>query len=164
MHQFGLYLFIKTLLQALNPALAISYNDMDSNGNNCCGVYIKGDAPEVRHLADLSYSNSVARVQLLQVCALDNNSLMTAQEVLSEFQSIMCFYANDTIKLDISKIGIDPTTNKVVYADGTTTLSPAYLTIVRADVLSDVLYIGKTEQGKPQLSLNLKIFYTVGGN
>lgn len=163
MHQFGLYLFLKTLLQALNPALAVTFNDMDSNGDNHCGIYVKGDAPEVRTLGDLSYSNSVARVQLLQVCALDNNSLMTAQSVLSAFLDQVCSIANEAFELDISKIGIGPT-GKVICADGVTTLSPAYLTIVQADALSDVLFIGKTEQGKPQLSLNLRIIYGVGGN
>jgi hypothetical protein len=164
MHQFGLYLWLKAVLQELNPALTITFNDMDSNGNNSVGIYVKGDAPEVRTLGNMSYTNSVARVQLLQVCALNNTSLMQAQSVLSEFQDQVCSTASEAFELDTSKIGVGPT-GKVVYADGSSTLSPAYLTIIEADAISDLLFIGKTEQGKPQISLNLRIIYSVqGGN
>lgn len=165
MHQYGLFTWLKSQLLACNPTLTdagVNFNDMDSNGDNVCGVYIKGDTPKVRRLSDMAYCNQVARVEIMQVCALDNNSLMTAQQALSDFADYVVTQAAVTYELDGSKVGIDPT-GKVVYAQGMDALSPAYLDIVRVDALSSVLYIGKNTQGKPQVSLNLRIAYQVGG-
>ena len=164
MHQYGLFTWLKEKLQTFNPALtAITFNDVDSNGDNVCGIYVKGDSPQVRSLATMSYGNQVARVEFMQVCSLDNNSLMTAQQTLSDFADSIVQEAANTYELDTSKVGTDPATGKVVYAQPESVLSPAYLTLIRVDALSGVLYIGKTSQGKPQVSLNFRIIYSVEG-
>lgn len=163
MEQYVLYLVLKEIAKELNSNFEYSFNDMDSNADNVCGIYIKGAEPsQYRTLSDGKYYNIINRVQFLIQGGLDNDSLMNSLRLGSNLKDALIRASNKYI-IAPSKIGIDGDGQIVIATDGQT-LESLTVVLTKVDLLSDLVNIGKSEQGRPRYSINFRINYELGGN
>lgn len=159
MEQYIVFLWIKSLLKSLNSGIAVSYNDMDFNASNVCGVYIKGaDVTRYRELATSKYMNLTCRAEIVIQGGLTSDSLFNCLDLLDKFRSTAVLACNTLIYVP-----------EVIYVNGGLSLasgaeedgSAVYLFISKASLLSDINFLGKNTQGKPMYSLNLKIDFKI---
>lgn len=163
MEQYVLYLVLKEIAKQLDSNFDYSFNDMDSNADNVCGIYIKGAEPsQYRTLSKGEYFNIVNRVQFLIQGGLDNNSLMNSLRLGSNLKDTLIRASNRYI-IAPSKIGKDGDGQIVIATDGQT-LESLTVVLTKVDLLSDLVNIGKSEQGRPRYSINFRINYELGGN
>lgn len=159
MEQYILYLALKEIVNSLNNNFKCSFNDMDSNKDNVVGIYIKGAEPSTyRTLKDGKYYNTINRVQFLIQGGLDNNSLLNCLNLSTMIKESLPatynLYKNIAVKERDSKIlNINIKDNNVVN-----------LLIIKIDLMSDIISLGKSEQGRPRYSINFKVTYNLGGN
>lgn len=163
MEQYVLYLVLKEIAKQLDSNFKYSFNDMDSNADNVCGIYIKGAEPsQYRALSGGEYYNIINRVQFLIQGGLDNNSLMNSLRLGSNLKDTLIRASNRYI-IAPSKIGKDEDGQIVIATDGQT-LESLTVVLTKVDLLSDLVNIGKSEQGRPRYSINFRINYELGGN
>lgn len=163
MEQYVLYLVLKDMIKDFNSNFKYSFNDMDSNEDNVCGIYIKGAEPsEYRTLSDGEYYNIINRVQFLIQGGLDNDSLMNCMRLGSKIKETLIRASNRYI-IAPSKIGKDGDGQIVIATDGQT-LECLTVVLTKVDMMSDLVNIGKSEQGRPRYSINFRINYELGGN
>lgn len=163
MEQYVLYLVLKELVKEFNSQFKYSFNDMDSNADNVAGIYIKGAEPsQYRTLSDGQYYNIINRVQFLIQGGLDNDSLMNCLRLGSNLKDALISASNRYI-IAPSKIGCNEDGQIVITEDGQT-LQSITVVLTKVDLLSDLVSLGKSEQGKPRYSINFKINYELGGN
>lgn len=157
MEQYVLYLVLKNLVKKLNNEFKYSFNDMNSNGDNVAGVYVKGAEPsEYRALGDAHYFNIINRVQFLIQGSLDKNSLMGCLNLGSDIKKALINTYNVYITAP-SEIGYDDSKNITI--DSKKITSTIDVMITKIDMLSDLVSLGKSEQGKPRYSINFKVYY-----
>lgn len=163
MEQYVLYLVLKEIAKQLDSNFDYSFNDMDSNADNVCGIYIKGAEPsQYRTLSDGEYYNIINRVQFLIQGGLDNDSLMNSLRLGSNLKDTLIRASNRYIDAP-SKIGKDGD-GQIVPATDEETLECLTVVLTKVDLLSDLVNIGKSEQGRPRYSINFRINYELGGN
>lgn len=163
MEQYVLYLVLKEIAKELNSNFEYSFNDMDSNKDNVAGIYIKGAEPsQYRTLKDGVYYNIINRVQFLIQGGLDNNSLMNSLRLGSNLKETLIRASNRYI-IAPSKIGVDEDGQIKIQEDGET-LQGLTVVLTKVDLMSDLVSLGKSEQGRPRYSINFKINYELGGN
>lgn len=155
MDVYLLYLCIKKLISNLNLDYSVSFNDMDSNGKDVVGVFIKGSTPSrYRSLSTGVYINKTARVQVLGQSKDTYDSLI----------EMLCFFTR--LEDMISELG------GVIYSTNTlqdTELLSKFdefksienVIILRTDTITSSSYIGKSEQGLPMFDLNFEVEYGV---
>ena len=155
MDVYLLYLCIKKLISDINLNYSVSFNDMDSNGKDVVGVFIKGSTPSrYRALSNGVYINKTARVQVLGQSKDTYDSLI----------EMLCFFTR--LEDMVSELG------GVIY--NTQSLQDTELLskfedyknienviVLRTDTITSSSYIGKTEQGLPMFDLNFEIEYGV---
>ena len=173
MEQYVLYLVLKEIAKQLDSNFNYSFSDMDSNADNVCGIYIKGAEPsEYRTLSDGEYYNIINRVQFLIQGGLDNDSLMNSLRLGSNIKDTLIRASNRYITAP-SKIGKDGDGKIVITTDGNEetvtdgdeeTLESITVMLTKVDLLSGLVNIGKSEQGRPRYSINFRINYELGGN
>lgn len=162
MEQYVLYLILKELAKELDNNFKYSFNDMDSNADNVCGIYIKGAEPsQYRTLKEGVYCNTVNRVQFLIQGGLDNNSLMSSLSLGSKLKDALIRASNRYI-IAPPEVGYDEEGN-IVKAKTGEILNRITVVLTKVDMLSDLVNIGKSEQGRPRYSINFKIYYELGG-
>ena len=163
MEQYVLYLILKEIAKQLDSNFNYSFNDMDSNADNVCGIYIKGAEPsQYRTISDGEYYNIINRVQFFIQGGLDNNSLMNCLKLGSNLKDTLIRSSNRYIVAP-SKIGKDGDGKIVIATDGQT-LDSLTVVLAKVDMLSDLVNIGKSEQGRPRSSINFRMNYELGGN
>lgn len=162
MEQFALYLVLRDLFKKWGVALSPSFNDVDSNGRNVMGVFIRsGGASKYRNIASGKYYNYSSRVQVLLYGDLSSNSLM---DVLSAAGIIRnnIVQENNSEHLITSKFRFND--GNLVYVGSEEELSEDVIVrFARVSLLSEVSFVGKTTQGVPRYSLNFKVNYSIGG-
>ncbi len=162
MEQYVLYLILKEMVKNLDPSFKYTFNDMDSNSDDSVGIYIKGAEPsEYRSLKDGKYFNSVNRVQFLVQGGLDNSSLLKSLKLCSKIKGTLISINNKYIQAP-PKVGYNNDGEIVILGDEQD-LEPINVVITKVDLLSDILYLGKSKQGRPRYSINFKITYEIGG-
>ena len=163
MKQYVLYLVLKEIAKELDSGFGYSFNDMDSNADNVSGIYIKGAEPsQYRTIGSGEYFNIVNRVQFLIQGGLDNDSLMRCLNLGSKLKDTLIRTSNRYI-IAPSKIGKDVNGQIVIATEGQT-LESLTVVLTKVDLLSDLVSLGKSEQGRPRYSINFKINYELGGN
>ena len=163
MEQYVLYLVLKEIAKELDSGFGYSFNDMDSNADNVSGIYIKGAEPsQYRTIGSGEYFNIVNRVQFLIQGGLDNDSLMRCLNLGSKLKDTLIRTSNRYI-IAPSKIGKDVNGQIVIAKEGQT-LESLTVVLTKVDLLSDLVSLGKSEQGRPRYSINFKINYELGGN
>lgn len=163
MEQYVLYLVLKEIAKELDSGFGYSFNDMDSNADNVAGIYIKGAEPsQYRTIGSGEYFNIVNRVQFLIQGGLDNDSLMRCLKLGSKLKDNLIRASNRYI-IAPSKIGKDENGQIVIATEGQT-LESLTVVLTKVDLLSDLVSLGKSEQGRPRYSINFKINYELGGN
>lgn len=164
MEQFALYLVLKELCKEMDTSYKYSFNDMDSNADNVVGIYIKGAEPsEYRTVANGEYHNIINRVQFLIQGGICADSLMNSLRLGSNIKHTLIKTFNKYIIVP-SKLGIN--TNGEIKVVGETegeVLESFSIVLTKVDMLSDLVNIGKSEQGRPRYSINFKIKYEIGG-
>lgn len=163
MEQYALYLALKNILLSLSDEFKYSFNDMDSNGKNVAGIYIKGAEPsKYRSISDGSYYNYVSRVQLLYQGDNNNNSLMNMLILVSKVRDALIRASNRiyTTSPQISYMG-----NSIVFRNKNEPLreeeEEVKVILTKVDLIGEVDFKGKTGQGLPKYSLNFKINYSL---
>lgn len=163
MEQYALYLALKNILLSLSDEFKYSFNDMDSNGKNVAGIYIKGAEPsEYRSISDGSYYNYISRVQLLYQGDNNNNSLMSMLILVSKVRNALIRASNRiyTTSPQISYMG-----NSIVFRNKNEPFreeeEEVKVILTKVDLLGEVDFKGKTGQGLPKYSLNFKINYSL---
>ena len=155
MDVYLLYLCIKKLISDINLDYSVSFNDMDSNGKDVVGVFIKGSTPSrYRALSNGVYINKTARVQVLG----------QAKDTYDSLIEMLCFFTR--LEDMVSELG------GVIY--NTQSLQDTELLskfedykniedviVLRTDTITSSSYIGKTEQGLPMFDINFEIEYGV---
>ena len=161
MEQYALYLVIKEIAQQINNKIKYTFNDMDSNKGNVCGIYIKVAEPsEYRGISDGKYFNNIVRVQLLIQSDLSTNSYFECFECLSSVRDAIIGTYNVYRDVSPTKVGFSEG-GELKYNDGTEQLKPAKVIITNANLLSDIINVGKSEQGKQRFSINIKVSYKI---
>ena len=142
MEQYDLYLCLKQILAEYLTEFKISYNDLNVKADNSIGCYIKGSVvSKYRELSSGEYYNHTNRVTFRTNGKFEQGSIEKCLTLNSNIRDTLIKIKNSTYVLD---------NNKSVL-------------ISKINLLSDILYIGKDEQGRPQYSLNLSIEYSVSG-
>lgn len=166
MEQYILYLVLKGIIKGLNSKYKISFNDMDENGVDVIGVYIKGAEPsQYRELSTGRYYNYSARAQILIQCDNNSNSLFELLNLATKIRDAMISTSNVIYNNipDVKYIDGDyRKINKDTDAEG----ESVNLGLSSVSLLGETDFKGKTSQGKARYSLNFKIHYfiNIGGN
>lgn len=164
MEQYALYLVLKKILNEISEVFRVSFNDMDFNKGNVCGIYIKaGEPSEYRLLGSGDYLNHSARVQFLFQGSLNNQTLFTMLDAASKLRETLCRSCNRTIVAPPNIRWVDGelavVNDDVPVEEG----EEVTVTISLIALLGEVDFKGKSEQGIPRYSLNFKIYYSIGG-
>lgn len=164
MEQYALYLALKSIIVGLGGNYKYSFNDMDLNGKNVAGIFIKGAEPsEYRAVASGKYYNYSSRVQILIQGDNNNSSLMDMLGHISKVRETLIVASNGIYNTTPQIKWID---GEIQYnSDGTLQGDDVYVRLNKVDLLGEVDFKGKTGQGLPKYSLNLKVYYSIqGGN
>lgn len=162
MEQFVLYFILKRIVDMLGYDIKCSFNDMDLNAGNVCGIYIKGSGPsQYREISSGVYLNNIARVEFVIQGALSNDSLFSILNLSDKIKRTLIRASN------CSYIAPD----QVKMSDGVIIYSPAGIDdgqdieviLCKVDLLGDINFLGKSEQGLPIYSINFNIEYAIGG-
>ena len=158
MEQYALYLVMKSKLSEIDNTIKASFNDMDSNKGNVCGIYVKsGGTPRNREIATGKYFNYTARVQFLLQGDNSKESLMNMMNIASCLRNTLICDSNlvkdvnEQVKWVDGKCVYDPT-NKLGGSD-------IQVTLCKVSLLGEVDFKGKTGQGLPKYSINFRIEY-----
>lgn len=163
MEQYVLYLILKEIAKELDNGFKYSFNDMDSNADNVTGIYIKGAEPsQYRTLSNGEYFNIINRVQFLIQGGLDNDSLMRCLNLGSNLKNTLIRASNRYI-IAPSKVRKDEN-GQIVLIKDEQTAEGLKVVLTKVDMLSDLVNLGKSEQGRPRYSINFRINYELGGN
>lgn len=165
MEQYALYLILRDIVASTGCMFKCSFNDMNSNADNVTGIYIKGAEPSsYRTLGDGEYYNIINRVQFLIQGGLDNSSLMSCLRLGSDLKNTLIKSSNKIINAT-DKIGLDGDSRIILSSDVTAgqKLTSIKVILAKVDMLSDLVNIGKSEQGRPRYSINFRIHYEIGG-
>ena len=150
MDLFIVYLVLKKIIKDMNKDYIVSFNDMDSNGKNVIGVYIKGSAPsQYRRLSDGSYINKTSRVQILGQSSDDFDSLLNMISIYTQME--------DMISVASGSIYTKEMLREYLIGD----LRFKNIIILNTSINVGSNYTGKTEQGLPMMDLNFDIEYSV---
>ena len=165
MEQYALYIALKSIVQAIDSSFAYSFNDMDSNKGNVASITIKGgEASNYRTLAKGQYFNHNSRPQFLMQADLNEDSLQNMLSVNSKIIKTLMLASNTFIDVS-SKLGITTAGDIVkVTTANQTSLRGLTVVILQVDISGDPVYVGKSEQGRPRYSINMRIKYGIGGN
>lgn len=162
MEQYALYLALKQMLKDLNGEFKYSFNDMDINGENIVGVFVRGgESPRRRELKTGKYYNLSARVQFLVQGKNDKVSLMNVTKLSSDIRNTLSTTFNRYIRV-LSQVRM--VNGELVYTESGEEIAEeeqAQVLVISTSLLGEVDFKGKTAQGKPMYSLNFKILYTV---
>lgn len=161
MEQYALYLVMKQQLLNIDSSFKCSFNDMDSNRPNSVGIYVKsGGTPRRREISTGSYYNYMARVQFDILGDNSKTSLMNVLSLASRLRNTLqnssnkVFYVQDEqIKWVNGAIVYDP--------DGSLVGSDIEVILCKVALLGEVDSKGKTGQGLPRYSLNIRAEYYV---
>lgn len=164
MEQYALYLALKNIIMEMMEGFKCSFNDMDSNASNVVGIYVKGGEPSIyRELGTGVYINSVARVQFLVQGGQTNDSLMSVLELMDKLKKAMSKAFNR----------IEDVSSQLTIVDGVLMRKtpdssddfPVEVMILSTKLLGEADFLGKSGQGLPRYSLNIKFEYNIkGGN
>lgn len=143
MEQYALFLALKELLKGWQgQTFSFGFNDMDINGDFDCGIYIRGDkAGEYRDLTG-RYINRVARVQFLTQSDLSADGNIATSAFTGFIRNLLPLTIHETITVTYKE-----TTYEV--------------TIIKANIINDIIPLGRSEQGRARYSLNASITYSV---
>lgn len=156
MEQYILYLYLKSVLKSINDVFKCSFNDMDMNKGNVCGIYIKGGEPsEYRDLASGNYINNTARIQFLLQGSDSTQSLFDVLDAVSKLKKALVISSNTVYNL--SESDIENLNSKL----SSTKYEGVKLFINLTRLLGEVDFKGKTSQSLPRYSLNLHTYYSV---
>jgi hypothetical protein len=131
------------------------------------GVYVQDVAPSRMHMSGQKYTGHSARVQFLLQAGQTSDSYFTAQSImqdiedyLNDLQSTVITTSSEFELLDNGKIHHvkNESERLVPEANGIN------LAIRGTQLLSGILDIGKTEEGRKLFSLNAGIVYDIYGN
>lgn len=162
MEQYALYLVLKDIINELGIEQSITFNDMDDNGHNCIGIYVKGDIPtSYRNISTGNYYNYSARVQVLMNGDLSNDGLMGLLSNASLIRD----------KLVTMNNTVHECSDKVTILDGSLVYNRlddvngigVVVRLSTVSLLGEVRFEGKNSQGLPRYSINFKIYYSIGG-
>lgn len=158
MEQYALYLVMKSKVSEIDNSIKCSFNDMNSNKADVCGIYIKGgETPKYRELASGKYYNYSARVQFLLQGGNNKDSLMDIMSIASCLRNTLICDSNLVEDVNEQVKWVD---GKCVY-DPANTLggSDIQVTLCKVSLLGEVDFKGKTGQGLPKYSINFRIEY-----
>lgn len=164
MEQYALYLALKEMLLSISQDFKISFNDMDINKGNVCGIYIKaGEPSEYRTISQGHYMNHSARVQFMFQGDNSNDSLFDVLRVASKLKDSLIISSNTTKSTPKTIRWID---GELAVVNGDSEITDDEVVTVLMSLvtmLGEVDFKGKSEQGLPRYSLNFKIYYSIGG-
>lgn len=164
MEQYALYLALKLICQGINSTYRYTFNDMDFNKSNVCGIYIKGGEPsEYREIATGVYYNYSARVQFLIQGGLGNDSLMELLKLAGNIRNTLIQASNKVYNAAGQVKLVD---GAVLYdKDGDIEGEDVYVRLSLVALMGETDFKGKSSQGLPIYSLNLRVYYSIeGGN
>lgn len=161
MEQYILYLAIKDIIDSFNSGYRCSFNDFKLNTDDIAAIRIKGAEPvEYRSLSTGAYYGYSCRLQILLQGGLTNNSLLKLLSLSSKIRSTLINTSNVTYSTipgieDIEGQDITLPDGKVVGA------KDIGLVLSSIGLLGETDSKGKDTQGRPQYSLNFKIYYSI---
>lgn len=165
MEQYILYMVLKNIIKEISNDYKITFNDMDDNGVDVIGIYIKGAEPsQYRELGTGNYYNYTARAQLLLQCDNNTNSLFKLLNIVTRIRSALISTSN-VIYNNLSNIRYSDGCFIRVGDDNIVEGEKINLGLSSISLLGETDFKGKTGQGKARYSLNFKInyFITIGG-
>lgn len=162
MEQYILYLVLKDIIRGLDSSYKISFNDMDENGVDCIGIYIKGAEPSLyRELGTGNYYNYTSRVQILLQCDNTKDSLMKLLSFITRIRSTLILTSNLLYNIPPGIIDENTAQN---FNTNTTKKDEAKLGLSSVSLLGETDFNGKSGQGKARYSLNFRInYFIIGG-
>lgn len=159
MEQFALYLFLKSIVNSIDDSIKCTFNDMDFNKPNSCGIYIKGsEQSSYRDIATGHYFNYGARVQFLLQGANSEDSLFNILNVASKIRDTLVLSCNKLYDIDTK---VHMMQDGTIIIDNESTEDNISVRIILIHLLGEVDFKGKTTQGLPKYSINFKILYNV---
>lgn len=161
MEQYALYLVMKQKLNSITSSFKCSFNDMDSNGDNVAGIYIKsGGTPRRRELSSGMYYNYSARVQFILQGSDNKESLMNVLSTASRLRNTLIRDSN--LQVVVNDEQIKWVDGRIVYdQDNSLEGTGIEVTLCKVSLLGEVDFIGKNMQGKPKYSINFRIEYFI---
>jgi hypothetical protein len=160
MEQYVLYLLFKDILKddLLDLGFSISFNDIDIKKNKAVGCYVRGgQVSRYRELSSGSYINVNNRVSFRANCGLTKDELMDGLSLLNNIKYKVIKLNNKILTLDSLPVRI--VNGEFVECEGLT--GSCKIVISNISLLSDILFLGKTEQGISRYTLNINVVYKI---
>ena len=160
MEQYVLYLLFKDILKddLEDLGFSISFNDIDIKKNKTVGCYVRGgQVSRYRDLGSGAYINVNNRVSFRANCGLTKDELMDGLSLLNNIKYKVIKLNNKILTLDQLPVRIED--DEFVKCEGLT--GSCRIVISNVSLLSDILYLGKTEQGISRYTLNINVVYKI---
>lgn len=160
MEQYVLYLLFKEILKddLLDLGFSISFNDIDIKKNKTVGCYVRGgQVSRYRELSSGSYINVNNRVSFRTNCGLTKDELMDGLSLLNNIKYKVIKLNNKILTL--SSLPVRIVDGEFVECEGLT--GSCKIVISNISLLSDILFLGKTEQGISRYTLNINVVYKI---
>ena len=165
MEQYALYQALKKFLSDLINNYSVTFNDMNELKDNSIGVYVS--APEVsnkRELATGKYDNIINRVQFLLMGDLTQGGLIRLLQTASGIRDRLIIQNNQPLPVP-PIVQFNTSTNKIeIVQSQSDTHSDISIMLTKVTATSDLVFLGKTSQGRPLYSMNFRMAYGVQTN
>lgn len=164
MERYALFLVMKDIVKEIDANIKCSKDDMDFNAPGSCGIYFRnGGVSNYRELATGEYYNYKANVEFVMTSGNDKQSLMNLMSNISRLRNTLQKYCNVVVENGsieqlkwVDDVGIvyDPNNEK----GGVDII----VNIAKTTLMSDVSFIGKTQQGLPKYTLDVRCDFSIG--
>lgn len=162
MEQYALYQALKQFLSDLTQSYKVTFNDMNEKQDKSIAIYIS--APEVsnkRELATGKYDNTINRVQFLMMGDLTQQGLISLLQSASDIRDRLITQSNNILPVP-NTVQFNTQTNKIeIVQSQSDVYTDLFIILTKVTATSDLVYLGKTSQGRPLYSMNFRIAYGV---
>jgi hypothetical protein len=157
MEQYALFLALKQLLEQYTAQpFTFGFNDVDSNADFDCGIYIQdSEGGEYRDLTG-GYRNRIARVQFSAISDLTSTGNIATAGFMGYIRNLL---PQLITSVAVPQMGIDG--DGMVIEDPEGVYSPAEVVIIKTKLITGVIPLGKQSQGRAEYSLNALITFIV---
>jgi len=160
MEQYVLYLVFKDILtDDINElGFKMSFNDINIKEHKAIGCYVRGGViSDYRELSSGRYINVNNRVTFRVNSGLSKDELLDGLKLLNNIKYKVERIGNRVYYLN--SLNFKPENDRFVECEDST--GSCKVLITKVSLLSDVLFLGKNEQGYSQYAIDLTVNYKV---